>query len=242
VPIRKLYNLTLSDDKKLAVYIRSITGIIPTRLSFYKQVFKHRSRFAEPKENNERLELLGDSILDAIVCEYLYKKYPYKEEGFITELRAKIVNRKSLNEVGNRLGLMDQLQFNRKSMRDVSKDMAGNAFEALVGAVYLDAGFDKTKQFIQRRVLKNLIDVELLQQTTSDYKSVMYHYVQREGKTIEFRVDEETNRNKRTYFKVELMLDGQAVATGEGFSKKVAEQNAAMNALRTLNLPVKDQN
>src|SRR5690606_35685145 len=128
---------------------------------------------------NERLELLGDAILDAIICDSLYKKYPYKEEGFLTELRSKIVNRKSLNEVGERLGLLDKLKFSKKSMNDVSRDLAGNAFEALVGAVYLDAGFDKTRQFIQRRVLKNLIDVDLLELTNTDYKSQMYHYVQK---------------------------------------------------------------
>ena len=99
--IRKFYNQYLSSQKELASYVKAIETVSrPSKISLYKQVFQHRSRFNEPKENNERLELLGDAILDAIVCEYLYKKYPYKEEGFITELRSKIVNRKSLNEVG----------------------------------------------------------------------------------------------------------------------------------------------
>ncbi len=163
-PIRKIINRFFSSDKELAAYIKGITGITPTKISLYKQVFQHRSRFVEPKHNNERLELLGDSILDAIVCEYLFKKYPYKEEGFITELRAKIVNRKSLNEVGARLGLIEKLTFNRKSMNDVSKDLAGNTFEALVGAVYLDAGFEPTRKFVQKRVLQNLIDVDALEE------------------------------------------------------------------------------
>ncbi len=241
MPLRKLYNLTLSSDKKFASFIKGITGITPSKISVYKQVFKHRSKFTEPKENNERLELLGDSILDAIVCEYLFKKYPYKEEGFITELRAKIVNRKSLNEVGTRLGLLEQLQFNRRSMKDVSKDLSGNAFEALVGAVYIDCGFEATRKFIQRRILKNLIDVEVLQQTTSDYKSIIYHYIQREGKSIDFKVLEEVNRNKRAYFKIQLEINGKTVATGEGFSKKIAEQNAAMNAITELNLPLNEE-
>ena len=198
--IRKFYNTFLSTDKQLASYIRSITGITPTNLKLYKQVFQHRSKFIESKENNERLELLGDSILDAIVCEYLFKKYPYKEEGFMTELRSKIVNRKSLNEVGTKLGLVDKLSFNRRSMNDVSKDLAGNTFEALVGAVYLDTGFDATKKFILRRVLKNLIDVETLEQTNTDYKSQIFHYIQREGKSIEFKVAEEKSKNRRAYF------------------------------------------
>ncbi len=197
-------------------------------------MFQHRSKFNEPKDNNERLELLGDAILDAIVCEFIFKKYPYKEEGFMTELRSKIVNRKSLNEVGTKLGLVDQLSFNRKSMNDVSKDLAGNTFEALVGAVYLDAGFAATQKFILKRVLKNLIDVDTLEQTNTDYKSQIFHYIQREGKSIEFKVVEEKSKNRRAYFVIELQINGKVISRGEGFSKKIAEQNAAMNGLKLL--------
>ncbi|HLP50664.1 MAG TPA: ribonuclease III [Chitinophagales bacterium] len=232
--IRKFYNTFFSDDKQMASYIRSITGITPSNLKLFKQVFQHRSKFIETKENNERLELLGDSILDAIVCEYLFKKYPYKEEGFMTELRSKIVNRKSLNEVGTKLGLVEKLAYNRRSMNDVSKDLAGNTFEALVGAVYLDAGFDATKKFILRRVLKNLIDVDNLEVTNSDFKSQIFHYIQREGKSIDFKVAEEKSKNRRAYFVIDLEINGKAIARGEGFSKKIAEQNAAMNALKIL--------
>jgi ribonuclease-3 len=232
--IRKLYNTFFSTDKELAAYIRSVTGITPGNLKLFKQVFQHRSKFIEPKENNERLELLGDAILDAIVCEFLFKKYPYKEEGFITELRSKIVNRKSLNEVGTKLGLVEKLAFNRRSMNDVSKDLAGNTFEALVGAVYLDSGFDATRKFIMKRVLKNLIDVDSLEITNTDYKSQIFHYIQREGKSIEFKVIEEKTRNRRAYFIIELHINAKSVSRGEGFSKKIAEQNAAMNALKAL--------
>lgn len=239
--VRKLFNLYLSSDKQLAQYIKGITGITPTKLHLYRQVFQHRSKFNDPKSNNERLELLGDSILDAIVCEHLYKKYPYKEEGFITELRSKIVNRKSLNEVGQRLGLTDQLNYNRKNTNDISKDMAGNTFEALVGAVYLDTNFNDTKQFIQKRILQNLIDVEELSQTNTDYKSQIFHYIQRESKSIEFRLVEEKSKSKRVYFVIELIINGEVIAQGEGFSKKAAEQNAAMNGLNTLGIKVEVQ-
>lgn len=232
--IRKIYNTFLSSDKKLAAYIKGITGITPSKLKLYKQVFQHRSKFNEPKDNNERLELLGDAILDAIVCEFIFKKYPYKEEGFMTELRSKIVNRKSLNEVGTKLGLVEQLSFNRKSMNDVSKDLAGNTFEALVGAVYLDAGFEATQKFILKRVLKNLIDVDTLEQTNTDYKSQIFHYIQREGKSIEFKVAEEKTKNRRAYFVIELQISGETISRGEGFSKKIAEQNASMNGLKIL--------
>ena len=239
--IRKLYNQLLSGDKEIASYVKAITGIMPAKLSLYKQVFKHRSKFNEPKDNNERLELLGDAILDSIVCEFLYRKYPYKEEGFITELRSRIVNRKSLNEVGEKLGLVEKLKFNRKGMTDVSRDLGGNTFEALVGAVYLDAGFDATKKFIQKRVLQRLIDVDALEITNSDYKSQIFHYIQKLGKSIDFKVGEEKARNRRAYFVINLEIDGKFVSTGEGYSKKTAEQNAAMNAMKLLGLDAKQE-
>ena len=232
--IKKLYNRIFSNDKELATYIKSITGISPSNLKIYKQVFQHRSKFNEPVDNNERLELLGDAILDAVVCAYLYKKYPYKEEGFMTEMRSRIVNRKSLNEVGVKLGLVEKLQLNRRSMTDVSKDLGGNTFEALVGAVYLDAGFDKTSRFVHKRVLQNLIDVDVLEETNTDYKSQIFHYIQREGKSIEFKVVEQKQRNRRVFFVIEMEIDGKVISRGEGFSKKVAEQNAAMNGLKVL--------
>ena len=159
---------------------------------------------------------------------------PYWMLLYITELRSKIVNRKSLNEVGTKLGLVEKLAFNRRSMNDVSKDLAGNTFEALVGAVYLDSGFDATRKFIMKRVLKNLIDVDSLEITNTDYKSQIFHYIQREGKSIEFKVIEEKTRNRRAYFIIELHINAKSVSRGEGFSKKIAEQNAAMNALKAL--------
>lgn len=232
--IRKVYNRLFSNQKEFTSFIKSVTGITPSNLHIYEQVFKHRSKHLDPKENNERLELLGDAILDAVVCDFLYKKYPYKEEGFITELRSKIVNRKSLNEVGQRLGLIEKLQFNRKSMNDASKDLSGNTFEALVGAVYLDAGFEKTARFIKKRILQNLIDVDELQETNTDYKSQIYHYIQRESKSINFKVTEEKTRNRKAYFVIDLEISGKPVARGEGFSKKAAEQHAAMKALEVL--------
>jgi ribonuclease-3 len=231
---QKAYNTIFSSEKELVSYIRSITGSTPVKVKLYKQVFSHRSLFGDAKENNERLELLGDSVLDMLVAEYLYKKYPYKEEGFMTELRSKIVNRKSLNEIGERLGLVEKIQLNKKVMTGMPKDIGGNTFEALIGAMYLDAGFDRTKKFVFKRVLQDLIDVENLEVTDVDFKSKMYHYIQREGKTIEFKVMEEQNRNRRSYFVIHLEIDGVLVAKGEGYSKKVAEQNAAMNGLKEL--------
>jgi ribonuclease-3 len=232
--LQKAYNAIFSSEKELVSYIRSITGSTPVKIKLFKQVFSHRSLYGDAKENNERLELLGDSVLDMLVAEYLYKKYPYKEEGFITELRSKIVNRKSLNEIGERLGLVQKINLNKKIMTGMPKDIGGNTFEALIGALYLDAGFVPTREFVFKRVLQDLVDVDNLEVTDVDFKSKMYHYIQREGKSIEFKVVEEQNRNRRSYFVIHLEINGSLVAKGEGYSKKVAEQNAAMNALKEL--------
>ena len=232
--LQRAYNTVFSSDKELVNYIRTITGYTPDKVKLYKQVFTHRSLYGDAKENNERLELLGDSVLDMLVAEYLYKKYPYREEGFITELRSKIVNRKSLNEIGTKLGLIEKIKLNKKAMNSVPKDVAGNTLEALIGAMYLDAGFKDTRRFVFKRILSDLIDVESLEATDVDFKSKMYHYVQRSGKNLEFKVVEEQNRNRRSYFVIDLEIDGQVIARGEGFSKKVAEQNAAMNAQKEI--------
>lgn len=229
--IRKAYNSLFSDDKELSKYIRSITGVTPTKPKIYKQVFRHRSAFISAKENNERLELLGDSVLDLLVAEFLFKKYPFREEGFMTEMRAKIVNRASLNVVGQKLGLIEKLEVNRKGLGDAPKDLAGNTFEALVGAIYLDAGLDAARRFVHKRVLQNLVDIDNLEATETDHKSKVFHYSQRNGKKLEFVVSAEELRNRRSYFVIDLTIDGQVIASGEGYSKKNAEQAAAMKAL-----------
>ena len=234
--IEKFYNRFFSSDKELVAFVRGVTGISPKKLRLYKQVFSHRSKFSEPDKNNERLELLGDSILDACVCEYLFKKYPYKDEGFITALRSKVVNRRQLNELGEKLGLLNKLDFHKRQLGEAGKDMAGNTFEALVGALYLDAGFDKTKNFIQKRVLTRLLDIDDIEATEYDYKSKLYQYVQRESKSLEYKVHEQSKRNNRSYFVIHVEINGRYIASGEGFSKKVAEQSASLNAVKELGI------
>lgn len=228
--IRKAYNSYVSSDKAFAQFIKSVSGVTPVNIALYIQAFSHRSSFQNAKENNERLELLGDSVIDLLVAEYLFKKYPYREEGFITEMRSKIVNRSSLNAVGVRLGLTEKVNWNKKYATTTPKDIAGNTFEALVGALYLDAGLDAARSFMFKRVLKNMIDVDELEATDIDHKSKLFHYAQRLGKKLTFEIASETVKNRRSYFVISLQLDGEEIATGEGFSKKTAEQAAAYKA------------
>ncbi|HEY0261547.1 MAG TPA: ribonuclease III [Chitinophagales bacterium] len=239
--IRKAYNSFFSDEKDLSSYIRSITGTTPTKPKLFRQVFRHRSAYASAKENNERLELLGDSVLDLLVAEFLFKKYPYKEEGFITEMRSKIVNRASLNMVGKKLGLLERLETNRRSIHETPKDLAGNAFEALIGAIYLDAGLDAARKFVHKRVLQNIIDVDTLEVTMIDFKSRVFHYTQRHNVEVVYDTKAEELRGRRAYFSVRLVIDGKEISTGEGYSKKGAEQIASMKALQILNANLKGE-
>jgi ribonuclease III len=233
-PIRKIYNRVLSTDRAFVAFIRTATGVTPRRVNIYRQAFKHRSIFPDSKENNERLELLGDAVIDMLVAEYLYLKYPYREEGFITELRSKIVNRNSLNDVGKRLGLTAWVEFSKRSLGSLPKDIDGNTFEALIGAMYLDAGFDAVRSYFFKSVLQHFVDVEGLQETDIDFKSKIYHYVQRESKQLEFKLLDSLHRGRRSHFVIQLEIDGVLIAKGEGQNKKLAEQNAAMNACKIL--------
>jgi len=222
-------------DRDFAAFVYAATGVRPANLDLYRQALRHQSKFPGT-ENNERLELLGDSVIDLMVIDHLYKKFPFKDEGFISNLKSKIVNRVQLNELGKRMGLLEKLEYNRRSFHGGSTDLAGNAFEALVGAIYLDAGIDKAKAFVQQRVLLQLLDLSEIQSEDKDYKSRLYHYAQKNGYSIEFRLQKESLRQGRTFFHLELVLQGKTICEGEGFNKKTAEQQASRRAIELLDI------
>lgn len=232
--LRQLYNRIHPKHSTLFRRIQSITGLNPRRMVLYHQVFIHRSLEPSPEKNNERLELLGDSVLDMAVCELLYKKYPYKDEGFLTGLKSRIVNRKQLNDIANKLGLVEHLQINRRILQSGARDLGGNTFEALIGAVYLDQGYEATRNFIHRNIIRQFMDVEEIQALDTDYKSRMYQYAQREGMQIGYRLRAEEMRNRRSYFTIDLCLNDEPIASGEAYNKKEAEQLASMRAVQKL--------
>ena len=233
----RVYNLYFSPDRMLARRVRQMTGFVPARLSIFKLAFSHKSsqRSAggdSTQTNNERLEYLGDAVLGTVVAEYLFKKYPDTDEGFLTKMRSKIVKRKSLNHIGDQMGLDVLLaEFNRTRL---SASMLGNAVEALVGAVYLEKGYHPTKRFIIQRMLKNYVDIHELETVDDNYKSQLLEYCQKNGKSVGYQLVRKFKQDRRDRFKVAVLVGGKQVAVADDFNKKAAEQLASLRALEKM--------
>jgi ribonuclease-3 len=188
------------------------------------------------KESNERLEYLGDSVLGMITAAYLFKKYPFKDEGFLTEIRSRMVSRESLNALGRKLGLDEIIEFESQKRTILSRSsMYGDALEAFIGAVYLDKGFKFTQQFIIKKILTQYFDLETVVQNNPNFKSILIEWAQKEGKKTQFSLEEEgLHHNKE--FTAFVLIEGEKIAEGKGYSKKKAEQTAAMKACDVLGL------
>jgi ribonuclease-3 len=184
--------------------------------------------------NNERLEYLGDAILSTIVAEYLFKKYPNKDEGFLTKMRSKIVKRKTLNNIADQMGL--DVILSDYSQGRLSKSMLGNALEALVGALYMEFGYKGTKNYVITKILIKYLDFEELESTDDNYKSVLLEHCQKNGKSVSYKLLGKYKMDKRDRFKVAVMVEGDVVATAEDFNKKAAEQTASKKALTSMNI------
>lgn len=235
--VRKFFNYFFSSDKVLARRLISLIGFIPVNLMIFKLAFSHKSNSNEKAyaiQNNERLEFLGDAVLGTIVAEYLFKKYPNANEGFLTKMRSKIVKRKSLNMIGEKMGL--DLLLSEYNNTRLSRSMLGNAVEALVGAVYLERGYRGTKRFVIRKILRNYIDIHELESFDDNYKSQLLEWCQKHGQTINYKLLARYKFEKRDRFKVAVIVDGKKVATADDFNKKSAEQTASEKAMHQLGI------
>lgn len=186
------------------------------------------------KATNERLEYLGDAILSTIVAEYLFKKYPNKDEGFLTKMRSKIVKRQTLNEIADNMGL--DVILSDYSMGKLSSSMLGNALEALVGAIYIEFGYEKTKKYVIKNILMRYLNMNVLESTDDNHKSQLLEWCQKNGKEINFTTIAKFKLDKRDCFKVGILIDGKEISTAEDFNKKSAEQTAASKAIVILNI------
>jgi ribonuclease III len=215
--------------------LESLLGFRPKYLPYYQLALSHRSQSETVAENNERLEYLGDAILGAIVAEYLFKKYPTQPEGFMTEMRSRMVRRESLNAVAMQMGLNKLVQFNQADRALGRSHIFGNALEALVGAVYLDVGYAKTRQFVLNQMVKSYMDIDLIEVTDTNHKNKFLSWAQRAGKKVEYATVSEKMEGARKVFTIAVMLDDVQLVTGTGYTKKEASQDASLKALKALN-------
>ena len=216
-------------------------GFVPGNLSLYRLAFRHKSVAQAVKKgvknSNERLEFLGDAVLGSVVAEVLFKLYPYEDEGFLTELRSKIVNRVNLNQLARRLGFEQLIQYDTRMVNSTRQSsLLGDAFEALVGAIYLDKGYDFTKNFLINHIIKSHIDIHKLEQTETNYKSKLIEWCQRHGKDITFELIENEQGESNKLFTVQVMIDGDILGAGKEFNKKNAEKLAAERACDALSI------
>ena len=236
-------NLTTDPLNKRRFYAELVTmlGFLPRNLAFYRLAFLPKSALLKKTSgidlNNERLEYLGDAILDAIVADYLFRRFPEGDEGFMTMMRARIVKRKSLDSIAGKMGIPDMISPLLIGGKK-SKHLHGNALEALIGAIYLDRGYGVTKKFVIRKIIKKHVNLEQVVKKDPDHKSRIIEWAQKNRIEVVFESKEEQNSSGFSpSFISTILLQGKEKGIGRGASKKEAEQLAAREALSTLHNP-----
>lgn len=216
--------------------LQNVLGFTPGNVSLYKAALTHRSIKDLAAENNERLEYLGDAILSGIVADFLFKKYPYKEEGFLTEMRSKMVNRTTLNDIAIKMGLRKITNFNKFDNSLKMSQIFGNTLEAVVGAVYLDKGFKKTKIWVLERIIIPHLFMDDLENLEINHKNKLYGWANKNGKNLEFETLDERIESGRRLFTVGAIVNGELLAQGKAYNKKDASQIAARVAVEKLGI------
>ena len=234
-----LIKLLFLNKKKFYFFLYKLTGFIPTKTYLFELAFIHKSASVEFEGiliNNERLEFLGDSILDAVIAEYLFKKFPDKNEGFLTKLKSKIVNRENLNSIALILNI-DQYVIAQTNNIHYIKYINGNALEALIGAIFLDKGYNRTKKFIISRIVDKHLQLEDLANTDNDFKSLLLEWSQKNRYDLIFDTSEDfESSDSIPAFISNVTVNNEIIGKGKGKSKKEAEQNASKEALSFVKL------
>ena len=220
-------------DKNLTNTLNSLLGFKPKNLDLYKLALSHAS---VNKESNERLEYLGDAILGSIVADFLFKKFPYKDEGFLSEMRSRIVKRESLNTLARQIGLDKLVVFKNASKKTGFKSIYGNALEALIGAIFLDKKYKISEKFVLQQLIKPHIDINEVVNNNQNFKSILIEWGQKEAKELSFSIVSEDGSNHDKVFICEIILNNKSISQGHGHSKKKAEQAAAEKACLQLKL------
>ena len=229
-----MIKLPFRKDKELCRLLYPILGFYPGNTKLYRQALLHKSSSVKEDkgkwQNNERLEFLGDAVLDAVVGDIVYRHFEGKREGFLTNARSKIVQRATLNKLAKDIGL-DRLITSNNHSRSHNSYMAGNAFEALVGAIYLDRGYDACMRFMEKRILKTLLNIDKVAYKEINFKSKLLEWSQKKRGEIAFNIVEEGNEDASTpYFVSNVVLEGIECGRAKGYSKKESQQLAAKEA------------
>jgi ribonuclease-3 len=228
--------LSKSPDNSFEKQLKNVLGIKPGKVLLYRTALSHRSVKETAEENNERLEYLGDAVLSAIVADYLFKRYPYKGEGFLTEMRSKMVNRQQLNDIALKMGLKKLTFYNKFDNSLKGSQIFGNTLEALVGAVYLDKGYAKTCNWVLKQIVIPHMFVDDLELIDINLKNKLIGWANKNGKVLSFELAHEKMEGSRRLFTINAVLDGEILALGKGYNKKDASQVAAQVAVEKLGL------
>lgn len=233
-PIINRIKLFSYPRKEFYSFLRNFLGFRPSNMQLYERAFIHKSASLFDSRgnsiNNERLEYLGDAILGAVIADYLYNRFPQRDEGFLTQMRSKLVNRSFLTQLTQQTGIHKFVEA-KTNANSASSNIYGNAFEALIGAVYLDKGYTPTKKFISSKLIKQYIDLEHIENLNTNYKSQLIEWAQKNKHSINFLTREDEN-SQNLQFITQVFVDNKTIGEGIGSSKKESQQNAAKNALK----------
>lgn len=240
--IRSLKALFLpGHEKAFRRTLRNLLGFWPDHLPLYRKAFTHSSAANQtrgktaPRESYERLEFLGDAILSAVIADYLFKKFPFRDEGFLTKLRSRIVSRQQLGKLAVKFGI-DKLIEAESGLQGRSNSINGDVFEAVIGAIYLDKGYPFTAKFINETILRYHLDIDEIEATDTDYKSKLIEWAQKNKKELRFNLVEENGVGQNKVYVIEAAIDGKPMARSQHLSKKKAEQDVAGQCLGLLGL------
>lgn len=230
--------LLFHKDRESYLCFYKMLGFFPHDIQLYKQALLHKSTSLRSEQgrplNNERLEFLGDAILDAVVGDVVYQHFEGRKEGFLTNTRSKIVQRETLNKLAVEIGLDKLVKYNSHTPSHNSY-MYGNAFEALVGAIYLDQGYDRCKQFMEERIFTKYIDLDKMSRKEVNFKSKLIEWSQKNKMEVSFELIEQfLDQDYNPMFQTEIRIEGLSAGTGTGYSKKESQQNAAKAALKKI--------
>ena len=231
--IRNILNSRSQEDGNFFLQLKEILGFKPKSKSLYATAFTHRSMNIKDDKGNainyERLEFVGDAMLGSVIAAYLFEKVPHGDEGYLTKMRSKVVSREHLNELGEELGLIDFVE-SRIPKSNFGNNIHGNLFEALVGAIYLDKGYNFCEKFIYKRVINPHVDIETLEGKVISYKSLLIEWCQKEKNTFDYQVYEDTGNDELKHFSVKLTINDKVISKARATSKKKAEEKASKRA------------